>query len=71
MLFPTLAFALFFVVVLIVNWIVRPRPVVWRVAMFAASLFFYGYWNWRFVLLLLGSIVGRFSGPATATRATW
>jgi alginate O-acetyltransferase complex protein AlgI len=69
MLFPTLAFALFFVVVFIVNWIVRPRPVVWRVAMFAASLFFYGYWNWRFVLLLLGSIVGNWFMAEQVQRA--
>lgn len=57
MLFPTLAFAIFFVVVFIVNWITRPRPVLWRVCMLGASLFFYGYWNWRFVFLLMGSIL--------------
>ncbi len=57
MLFPTLEFALFFVVVFLANWLLRPQHTLWRVAMLAASLFFYGWWNYRFVLLLGGSIV--------------
>ncbi len=56
MLFPTLEFALFFVVVFLANWLLRPLPRVWRFAMLGASLFFYGYWDARFVLLLLASI---------------
>ena len=57
MLFPTLVFAQFFVVVFVVNWFTRPHPRLWRVSMLAASFFFYGYWNWRFVFLLVGSIL--------------
>jgi len=58
MLFPTLEFAVFFVIVFTVNWLLRPaHPIGWRLTMLAASLYFYGYWDFRFVGLLLGSIV--------------
>src|SRR4051794_27516547 len=30
-----------------------PQGRTWRVFIIAASYFFYGYWNWRFVLLLV------------------
>ena len=57
MLFPTVAFALFFCVAFLANWLLRPRPTAWRVAMIGLSFFFYGYWDERFVALLAGSIV--------------
>ena len=57
MLFPTVAFALFFCVAFLANWLLRPMPTIWRVAMISLSLFFYGYWEPRFVLLLVTSIV--------------
>lgn len=56
MLFPTLEFALFFVVVFLANWLLRPHHTPWRVAMLGASLFFYGWWDARFVLLICASI---------------
>ena len=58
MLFPTLSFALFFVAVFMANWLLRPRAIEWRVAMLVASFFFYGWWNWKFLFLLGGSILG-------------
>ncbi len=57
MLFPTVAFALFFCVAFLTNWLLRPHATVWRLAMVGLSLFFYGYWDDRFVALLVGSIV--------------
>ncbi len=57
MLFPTVAFAVFFVVVFTANWVLRPHDDAWRIFMFGASLYFYGYWDTRFVLLILFSIV--------------
>ena len=57
MLFPTIDFAIFFVVVLTGNWLLRPHPTRWKLFILAASLFFYGYFRWYYVLLLLGSIV--------------
>jgi D-alanyl-lipoteichoic acid acyltransferase DltB (MBOAT superfamily) len=56
MLFPTFAFGLFFVVVFVLNWLTRPHPTVWRAVIFGSSVFFYGWWNWRFVILLLWAI---------------
>ncbi|MBK5223886.1 MAG: MBOAT family protein [Acidimicrobiia bacterium] len=71
MLFPTVAFAVFFVVVFIANWVLRPSHTVWRVAMLGASLYFYAYWNSRLVLLIGGSIVVNylFGHAVAAARA--
>ncbi|MFM8303541.1 MAG: MBOAT family O-acyltransferase [Actinomycetota bacterium] len=57
MLFPTVTFALFFFVVLPTSWLLMPTRRRWKLFMLAASYFFYGYWNWRFVLLLAASTV--------------
>jgi D-alanyl-lipoteichoic acid acyltransferase DltB (MBOAT superfamily) len=57
MLFPTIDFAVFFVVVFTLSWILRPFPKPWRWFILVASCFFYGYWDRQFVFLLLGSIV--------------
>jgi D-alanyl-lipoteichoic acid acyltransferase DltB (MBOAT superfamily) len=56
MLFPTLAFGLFFVAIFLLNWLTRPQPLIWKITMFCSSLFFYGWWNWRFVFLLLWAV---------------
>src|SRR6185295_6592768 len=55
MLFPTITFAIFFMVVLPVSWLLMPRRRRWKLFMIAASYFFYGYWDWRFCFLLAGS----------------
>ena len=57
MLFPTLTFAIFFAVVLPACWLLMRRPLAWRCFMLAASYFFYGWWDWRFVGLLIVSTV--------------
>jgi alginate O-acetyltransferase complex protein AlgI len=57
LLFPTVTFALFFSVVLPVSWLLMPRGTRWRLFMIAASYFFYGYWNARFVLLIIVSTI--------------
>jgi D-alanyl-lipoteichoic acid acyltransferase DltB (MBOAT superfamily) len=57
MLFPTVAFAVFFALVFLVNWLLRPFPTPWKLFMLAASYFFYGWWQVRFCLLLAGSTV--------------
>lgn len=54
MLFPTIQFAAFFTVVFVGNWLLMQHPVRWRWFILAASYFFYGYWDWRFVFLLGG-----------------
>ncbi len=72
MLFPTTAFAAFFTVAFLVNWLLRPRHDLWRFAMIALSFFFYGYWNARFTGLLAASIIGNWLGAhaVAADRVT-
>jgi D-alanyl-lipoteichoic acid acyltransferase DltB (MBOAT superfamily) len=52
--FPTIQFAIFFVVVLTANWLLRPHPRQWKSFMLAASYFFYAAWDWRFAFLMAG-----------------
>jgi D-alanyl-lipoteichoic acid acyltransferase DltB (MBOAT superfamily) len=67
MLFPTVQFAVFFVVVFTLNWLLRPQYTLWRITMVAASFLFYGWWNWRFTFLLGASVVVNWLfGHATA-----
>ena len=57
MLFPTITFAVFFLVVFVGNWLLMPRQKAWKPFMLLVSLVFYGWWDWRFVLLLALSAV--------------
>jgi D-alanyl-lipoteichoic acid acyltransferase DltB (MBOAT superfamily) len=70
MLFPTLSFAAFFAVVLPVSWLLMPNRVRWRLFMVAASWFFYGAADWRFVPLLAGSTVVNHYFARRIDRAT-
>ncbi|WP_206237817.1 MBOAT family O-acyltransferase [Novosphingobium terrae] len=55
MLFPTLVFHGFFLIVFALNWLMR-RAGDWRqIMLLVASWIFYGWFDSRFVLLLLGS----------------
>ena len=54
MLFPTATFALFFLIVLPLSWVLMSRVHRWRPFIIAASFVFYAWWDWRFVLLLAG-----------------
>jgi D-alanyl-lipoteichoic acid acyltransferase DltB (MBOAT superfamily) len=55
MLFPTLTFGWFFLVVFILAWSLQ-RSNEWRkIVLLAASWIFYGAWDWRFVALLIAS----------------
>jgi alginate O-acetyltransferase complex protein AlgI len=56
-LFPTVTFAVFFLIVLPVSWALMPYQRVWQVWILLASYVFYGWWDWRFVFLLAGSTV--------------
>ncbi len=71
MLFPTIDFAVFFMVVLLGNWLTMPHPRVWRWFILGASYFFYGYWDGRFVALLAGSsLVNQLLAERIATAAS-
>ena len=68
MLFPTFTFALFFVVVLTVGWLVPGRRAWWKLFMLAASYVFYGYWDARFVGLIVASTVLNQAAAASLGR---
>ena len=55
--FPTIEFAAFFVIVFVLSWALMPHPRAWRPFILAASYFFYGWVDWRWVLLLAASSV--------------
>src|SRR5437588_263801 len=57
MLFPTIEFAVFFSIVFAVGWTHAGRPRTWKVFAILASYVFYGWWDWRFVPLLVASTV--------------
>jgi alginate O-acetyltransferase complex protein AlgI len=56
-LFPTATFAIFFLIVLPLSWLLMPRGERWRPFIIAASFVFYSAWDWRFVFLLAASIL--------------
>ena len=55
MLFPTTVFAVFFFLVFHGHWALAGHPRARKVFLLGASLFFYGFWSWKFALMLLGS----------------
>src|SRR3954466_11711234 len=58
MLFPTVTFAIFFPIVLGLNWWLMPRQSLWKPFIVVASYVFYAAANWRFCLLLGGVTLG-------------
>ncbi len=54
MLFPTAEFAIFFIAVFALYWFTPVPHTIKKVFLILASYFYYGYWDPRFVLLLIG-----------------
>lgn len=69
MLFPTITFAVFFLLVWPVHWLVAGSPRARQVVLLVASWVFYAWWDERFVALLAGSILLAHLG-ARAVAAT-
>lgn len=68
MLFPTLAFALFFTLVFALGWALRAHNPSRKLLLLGASYFFYGFWDWRFVALLAGSSAVNYLGGVALGR---
>jgi alginate O-acetyltransferase complex protein AlgI len=69
MLFPTVDFALFFCLVFLGHWVLNHNARAWKWFMIGASYVFYGWWNPRYVLLLLGvSAISQVSAIAVARQ---
>ena len=58
MVFPSIEFAVFFPVVLVLSWALMPRPWIWKPFILAASYVFYAAANPKFCLLLGGVTLG-------------
>ena len=70
MLFPTTDFAIFFCIVFLVHWLLKPSTTPWKVFMIVASYVFYAWWDARFVGLLAGvSVLAQLGGLAVARSA--
>ncbi len=70
MLFPTVQFAIFFVVVLTANWLLQPHRRAWTWFMLGASYVFYGAWDWRFLGLIAGSTIINQASAVLIDRAS-
>jgi alginate O-acetyltransferase complex protein AlgI len=71
MLFPTVDFAVFFLVVFTGSWLLRPYKIPWRLFILASSCVFYGWWSWNYLLLLFASIgINWFLGKAVFRSLT-
>ncbi len=57
MLFPTLAFGVFFLFVYFTSWSLDRENGRRKIFLLLASWFFYAQWDWRFVGLLIASAV--------------
>jgi alginate O-acetyltransferase complex protein AlgI len=67
MLFPTVDFAIFLVLVFTAHWLLNHLSQPWKWFMIGASYVFYAWWDWRFVLLLVGiSILAQVGAIAVA-----
>jgi alginate O-acetyltransferase complex protein AlgI len=58
MLFPSVPFAIFFPIVLLISWALMSRPGLWKPFIVLASYIFYAAASWRFCLLLAGVTLG-------------
>jgi alginate O-acetyltransferase complex protein AlgI len=70
MLFPTVTFAIFFVLVLPISWALMRRQRAWQPFILIASYVFYAWWDWHFVFLLAGSTIGNHVAALGIHRAS-
>lgn len=68
MLFPTLEFGIFFLIVFTVSWGLRWQPEPRKYFLVAASYFFYGWWDWRFTALLFATTLINYLGGLALGR---
>src|SRR3984957_9401276 len=60
MLFPTVEYAVFFLLVLAIAWLLRRCLIPHKIFLLLASYVFYGFWSWRYIPLLF--LVSIFAG---------
>ena len=77
-LFPTIQFGIFFPIVFVGSWLLRPHPRRWKLFILVASYVFYGWWDWHYCLLLAGVplakqlfVIGLAASSSHATKQAW
>ena len=68
MVFPSIEFAVFFPPVLLLSWLLMPRPWAWKPFILFCSYVFYAAANPKFCLLLAGVTLGNQLGAYFVTR---
>jgi D-alanyl-lipoteichoic acid acyltransferase DltB (MBOAT superfamily) len=78
MLFPTIQFGIFFPIVFVGSWLLRPHPRRWKLFLLVASYIFYGWWDWHYCFLLAAVtianqifVVGINEARSRAAKRTW
>jgi alginate O-acetyltransferase complex protein AlgI len=66
--FPTVQFAIFFVIVLALSWALMPRPGLWKPFILAASALFYAAASWNWVALLAAVILANQAAAIAISR---
>lgn len=69
MLFPTVTFALFFLIVYAGHWALRRYALPWKLFLLTASYVFYGWWNWKLLGLIVASSVANHGLAVAMARA--
>ncbi|WNJ16457.1 MBOAT family O-acyltransferase [Pontibacter sp. G13] len=71
MLYNSLEFACFYAIIFALYWAARGRTKVQNILILASSYFFYGWWDWRFLgLIVFSSLVDYFVGIQIADSPT-
>lgn len=70
MLFPTVEFALFFLLVGSIYWALGPSWTRQKLFLLLASYVFYGWWDWRFIALIFASTLVHFHVALRIRAAT-
>ena len=68
MLFPTTVFAVFFFCVFTGSWLLCKRPTSWKLYLLACSYVFYGWWDWRFLSLIIACSVANHAAAFAMAR---
>lgn len=78
MLFNSIEFFVFFILVFIIYWLLNKKLKAQNLLLLFASYVFYGWWDWRFLsLIILSSVIDYFAGirihasPNQHTRKSW
>jgi len=70
MLFPTAVFAVFFLFVFTGSWLLAKQNSLWKLWLLASSYLFYGWWNWRFLFLIVACSVVNFLIAAAISKSS-